>query len=145
MIFNYSTKTKVISIVILVAVIIFTVVFVRYNNSRSNDLELAQQVKILANGLEEYYEKFNSYPISDTVSVAQISNITDKGFNSDGDIVYFVQNFKWTGGANYISDGKQYTIDFVVNNSWDSWGITKMAGGNCQVTTNVMMECINKP
>ena len=52
--FNYSIKTKAILLVVLVAILIFVIVFVRYNNSRSNDLELVQQVKTLANSLEDF-------------------------------------------------------------------------------------------
>mgnify|MGYP003979805553 CR=1 FL=1 len=114
--FNYSIKTKAILLVVLVAILIFVIVFVRYNNSRSNDLELVQQVKTLANSLEDYREKFNAYPVAEKTDVEQILNITDKGFNSDGDLVYFVKNFKWVGGATYMSDGKQYAIDFSLNN-----------------------------
>lgn len=143
--FNYSIKTKVIFAVILLAIIIFVIIFVRYNNSRSNDLELVQQVKVLANGLEGYYEKFNSYPATDKISVDQILNITEKGFNSDGNTVYYIKNFVWSGGATYISDGSQYAIDFSLDNSWDVWNITKLAGGDCRMVTNMLMQCIDKP
>lgn len=139
--FNYSIKTKVILIAALLSIIIVVIIAVNFNYSRSQDLQLVTQAKILANGLEEYYNKFNSYPESSRIAVNQINVISDSGLNQSGERIYFQRNFKWARSAYYSSDGYGYTIEFDLNNSWDVWNL--QGDGKCQITANMIMECLN--
>jgi len=141
--FAYPIKTKVILILILLAIIAGIFIIVRYNFSRSRDLVLVNQVKILADSLERYYDKFHTYPITTKISVEQIEIISSNGLNQTGDIVYFMPPAKWIDSASLISDGNNYYIDFNLSNSWPLWNLVK-GGGICRVSTGIQMQCVSR-
>ncbi|MCD4760502.1 hypothetical protein K8R42_01250 [bacterium] len=140
--FNYSPKIKALSVLIIIIVIIGVILLVRYNNSRSRDLELFSQAKILAIALERYYDKFYSYPESTVIDVTSIRMITDQGLNQEGNIIYFMQSFEWAAPASYTSNGTDYSIEFNLNNSWPVWNLEGRGGGLCRLTRNINIKCI---
>jgi len=138
--FKYNIKTKVIIIAIFIAVLIVMVIALQNYSSHSKDLVLVNQVRVLATGLENYYDKFNAYPSSDKIVIDNISYITENGLNQEGNTLYFKNNFKWDRAVAYSSNGKNYKIEFVLNNSWPLWGLDK-GGGSCRMTYAITMQC----
>jgi len=141
--FNYSKKTKIISSAIHIAIIIAIFIIVKIYNSQSKDLVLVSQVKILANSLEKYYDKFNAYPIVQKISGEDIKLISDQGLNQMGEVIYFAgNNFTWVRPIILISDGYNYRIDFSLDNSWPLWKLS--GGGDCRLRTVRKMDCVSK-
>ena len=141
--FKYTLKTKIIFIFIFAILIAGLVFLVNFNKSRSRDLQLVSQIKTLATGLELYYYKFDAYPISEQkVSLDQIRYISNKGMNQEGSVYYFRRNFDWAGEATYTAIKDDYAIDFDLERSWPTWGLTSYGGGKCRIAKNVYMKCV---
>ncbi len=142
--FNYSKKNKILIIVGIIIIIISIIFIIRYNNSRSKDLTFISQINEFANGLERYYDKFNTYPEAVKVDLEEIRGLSDNGFNKSGELIYFNRSFDWSRLGKYISNGNDYLIEFNLDNSWPVWNIESSKGGKCRLKTNIIMECISK-
>lgn len=141
--FKYSLKIKILLIFLFTILIVGLVFLVNYNNSRSRDMQFVSQIKTLANGLELYYDKFDSYPISEQkIPVENIKYISEKGLNQQGDVYYFYRNFSWVGQATYTAIENDYQIDFNLERSWPVWGLDAYGGGKCRISKNVYLKCV---
>lgn len=138
-IFDYSTKTKIISIGVLVVLIGFLIFLISYNNSRGRDLETVIQAQSLATGLERYFDKIYAYPESSKIDLSDIKIITEKGINQTGDYLYFKVP-QPARSITLISTTERYLIEFELNNSWDLWGIDN-SGGTCRISNYLQMLC----
>lgn len=126
-----------VSMLVIVAIITFD------SQKKSRDLLLVSQVKILANSLERYYDKYNAYPDIVKMDVTDIKSLSDKGINnSEGKIIYYKNNFILAGSATIASRADNYSIEFRLNNKWSLWNLDKMGGGKCRITANVVMQCV---
>lgn len=139
--FNYSLKTKIIFGLAFLILVVLSIVFVNWQNSRARDLELVSQAKFLANGLENYYSKFNVYPEITKTRVTDIDILTENGFNQAGKQVYFSGNIAWAGEATLVSGASNYSLEFSLQNSWPVWNLAK--AGRCRFTANMLMQCIS--
>ncbi|RJQ35416.1 hypothetical protein C4566_00650 [Candidatus Parcubacteria bacterium] len=137
----YSVKVKVIFIVVIVLAIVLLIVFNNYNKGKARDLQMVIQAKSLAISLEEYYDKFNAYPATASVSLDSIYTVTQAGLNQNEGVIYFKRDFEWARPGKYLSDGRNYAIDFDLDYGWSVWGLDR-DGGKCRVSTNVTMACI---
>lgn len=137
--FNYSIKVKVAAIVLLLALIVFLIVVVRNEKSRSFDLYKVSYAKNIATSLENYFDKHNAYPDLEKISLSSIEVITEKGVNQVGNYVYFSQSKKLVDGT-LVSTADRYIIEFSLDNSWNIWGIGK-DGGLCRISNNLDMVC----
>jgi type II secretory pathway pseudopilin PulG len=141
----YSRKQKTVFIFILLIAVGLVIFVVQKNYSRSRDLQLVSQAKMLATGLENYFNDFNAYPEASSLDVKQIGFLTENGFNQEGEKTYFSGDFKWVRSATLQSDGLSYKIDFELNNTWPVYKINKFSGGLCRFVSNVVLQCQNKP
>lgn len=141
--FNYSTRTKVFLSMALVSMLVIVAIITFDSQKKSRDLLLVSQVKILANSLERYYDKYNAYPDIVKMDVADIKSLSDKGINSnEGKTIYYKKDFTLAGSATIASRADNYSIEFRLNNKWSLWNLNKMSGGKCRITANVVMQCV---
>lgn len=141
--FNYSLRTKVFLSMALVSMLVIVAIITFDSQKKSRDLLLVSQVKILANSLERYYDKYNAYPDIVKMDVADIKSLSDKGINnSEGKVVYYKKDFILAGDATIASRADNYSIEFRLNNKWSLWNLDKMSGGKCRITANVVMQCV---
>lgn len=128
----------------LVSLVVLLWVLTAYLNSKSKDLEFVAQVRQLATGLEMYYDEHNAYPAVAKTDVSTIMGISENGINVPGDNKYFVRRFNWLRPATLSSNGKNYIIEFELDNSWQTWQIDSRSGGQCRLGNNLVMRCVNK-
>lgn len=138
--FKYSLQTRIIIVVVFIAVVIAMILAVRNHNSHSRDLALVNQVRVLGNSLEKYYDKFHAYPASDQILLTDLKYITENGVNQSGDDFYFKNKYGWDRQVVYSSNGKNYKIEFMLDNSWPLWGLPD-GSGICQMTYAMEMQC----
>ena len=142
--FNYSLRTKVLLSMALVSMLVIVTIIIFDSQKKSRDLLLVSQVKILANSLERYYDKYNAYPDIAKMDVEDIKFISDKGINnSEGKVIYYKKEINvLAGSATIASRADNYSIEFRLNNKWPIWNLDKMSGGKCRITANVVMQCV---
>ncbi len=140
--FNYSKKIKIIGLIILAILVGLIIFMVYFNNNRSNDIVVFTQSKELAVALENYYDKFNTYPELEKTATDYLTKLTNNGFNQEGDIIYWQGGYKWARQASLTSDGDSYTIRFRINNKWPMWGINTYKGGICTIASNINISCV---
>ena len=141
--FNYSNKTKLIAFGILTVLIVFLIWLVNYEDSRSQDILMMSQSKNFANGLENYYSQFRSYPQSEATSLVNLASLSENGFNVAGTVSYWSLDQDWLREGIYQSDGQQYTIQFHLSHGWQALGL-KAGGGLCQILTGVIWQCVSQ-
>ena len=142
--FNYSVKKKIILVVIFLALLILVIIVVQKNYSRSRDLQVISQAKLLATGLEKYYVWHNAYPLLELSAGQSVDFVSNNGVNVSGDIYYFNRDFDWARDISLASNGQSYEIKFDLGNAWQTFNITQKSGGHCHIISNVILECINK-
>jgi len=142
MMFDYEPRKKAIFIGVVVGLVALTTAFLIYNQSKSSDLQTVGQARVLAESLEQYFDKFNAYPVSEKVDVESISFITENGINEQGKIYYYREQTEWPRSASYTSNGQNYAIDFDLSNRWKIWGLDKWSGGQCRIIDNILMRCV---
>jgi len=142
-IFDYSQKIKIILGSIVLVVIILLIVFIVLDRSRVKDLQLVSQVQTFATGLEQYYDKFQAYPEVSEIDLIQVQLLTDQGFNQPGDTVYYQAQSNWARPVLFLSSDSHYTIKFELKNSWPVWQLDAWRGGECRMSTNMIMTCQN--
>lgn len=138
---RYSLQTKAIFVGAIIVAIVGIVLVSNYNNSRSRDVELATNAKLLAGALERYYAMYHSYPEFDKTTVDKVKFITDQGVNENGTEVFYVNKFVWPTDATLAIQNDDYQLDFTVYNSWPAWGVTKSKGGRCRVFKEAAFYC----
>ena len=138
--FHYSLKTKLIIIVIFLALLVATIWLVKYNFSRSQDIQTIAQTKTLANALETYYAQYRAYPVSEGIGLSGIYLLSDQGLNTEGATTYWRMNRSWWREGAYISDGTKYIIQFDLKHGWQALGL-KNGGGICQISSGVVLQC----
>jgi len=138
--FDYSITVKAILIGVLIILIGLLVFVTKYSNSRSYDLYRVSQARELANSLERYFDKNNSYPETSSINISSIKIITENGINQTGDYVYFKQG-NGVIDATLVSTKERYIIQFNLDNSWEVWNIDSKNGGTCRVSNYLKMIC----
>ena len=142
-IFDYSKKIKIILGSIMLVVIILLIVFIIIDRSRVKDLQLVSQIKTFATALEQYYDKFQTYPVTSEIDLAQVQILTDQGFNQPSEVIYYQAQSNWARPVLFLSSDSHYTIKFDLKNSWPVWQLETWRGGECHMSNNMIMTCQN--
>jgi hypothetical protein len=142
---RYSLQTKAIFVGAILLAIVLIVFLVRHQNSRSRDVQLVANAKILATALERYYAFYRTYPEWDQASLDKVKFISDQGINKNGETIFYTNNFIWPEDADITLaiQSDDYQLDFTVHNSWPAWGVTKAKGGRCRVLKEVNFLCVD--
>jgi type II secretory pathway pseudopilin PulG len=142
MFFAYSKKIIIIlsiSSTILLGAGIF---LLSKNQSRANDLAFVSQAQILATSLENYFDQANQYPVLAETDVAKIRGLSEKGWNQNGENIFYTAPAKFLRSATLVVDKDSYSIKFNLKNSWKTWSLTKFSGGDCKITNNIQLSCL---
>ncbi len=142
---RYSTQTKTIFVGAIIVAVVLIIFLLRYQNSRSRDVELVANAKILATALEKYYTFYHTYPEWSKDSIDKIKFISDQGVNKDGAEIFYRNTYEWPTDADITLaiQNDDYQLDFTVYNSWPAWGVTKAKGGRCRVLKEVTFLCVD--
>ncbi len=140
----YSLKTKIIIAVAIFTLVVAVFTVIVYQRSMSRDLKSVVAAKALATGMEKYFDKFNTYPQTGKIRLAEVNYLTENGINEQGDYLYFVRDFDWHDKATLSANGENYIIEFELKNSWPTWGIQSSGGGICRLGNNLAMSCRNQ-
>lgn len=138
--FNYSLRTKIILIVVAIALVVAIVFLSNQQKSRGFDLYKVSQMKSLASGLELYFDKNHEYPQVDKIAFENIAFITENGINQPGNFIYYRSSAK-TIAATLLSTPERYIIEFPLENAWPLWGIDSRDGGSCRISNYLEMIC----
>jgi hypothetical protein len=140
---KYSLQTKAIFLGAIIVAIVLIVFLVRHQSSRSRDLELVANAKILATALEQYYAIYRTYPEWGKTTLDKVQFISDQGINQNGTEIFYTNKFVWPedSDATLAIQTDDYQLDFTVFNSWPAWGVTKAKGGRCRVENAVNFYC----
>lgn len=142
MLFNYNKKIKIIllALVGLVASSVFIVII--FDRSRVKDLEVVKQVQMFATALENYYDRFQVYPVTKELNLSTIMKLTENGFNQDGEIIYYQATEDLSRSVYFLSSVNSYALKFSLKNSWPLWGLGSWRGGECRMTNNLEISCL---
>lgn len=141
---KYSLQTKAIFVGAIIIAIVLIVFLVRHQSSRSRDVELVAEAKILANALEQYYAIYRVYPeVEKKITLDKVRFISDQGINQNGSTIFYTNKFIWSAEADVslAIQSDDYQLDFTVFNSWPAWGVSKAKGGRCRVQKEVAFYC----
>lgn len=142
LLFNYSKKVKIILAGILVLFIFSVVIVIIFDRSRTKDLEAVEQVQIFATALENYYDRFQAYPIAKELNLATITQLTENGLNQAGGMIYYQATEDFSRPVYFLSSANSYTLKFSLKNSWPLWGLEFWRGGECRLTNNLDISCL---
>ena len=140
--FNYSKKVKIILLVIFCFLVISIISVIVFDRSRVKDLELVEQVKIFATGLETYYDKFQAYPVTQEIDLNKVKILTENGINQTGKTVYYQANSVFVRPVTFLASKNNYTLKFSLKNPWSIWGIESWRGGECRMTNYLKISCL---
>lgn len=140
---NYDSRTKLTFIAILLVLIIGITLLSNYNYSRSRDVQLVANARVLATALEQYYSRYNAYPEFDKAYLNSLDLISDQGANQKGEVTYYNNKIDWPKDTTLAIQKDDYQIDFTIHNSWPVWGITKLGGGRCRLSKNAVLQCVD--
>ncbi|MDQ5970626.1 MAG: hypothetical protein QG603_403, partial [Patescibacteria group bacterium] len=111
---RYSLQTKAIFVGAIILAIVLIIFLVRYENSRSRDVQLVANAKILAAALERYYTFYRTYPEWDKATLDKVKFISDQGVNKDGETIFYANNIVWPEDADITLaiQSDDYQLDF---------------------------------
>lgn len=143
--FNYSWKTKTLLILLLLFTIFLVIFLVRQHKAKAADLKVVEQVQIIAEGMENYFSKYNAYPDNISMDLSKVYLISDQGINIAGDYTYYQGRLDWDRSVILKSSNDSYVVEFQLTEKWNIWNIDSREGGFCNVSSGLNMACTNKP
>lgn len=137
--FNYSLRTKINLILLLIALVVLVSAGVYLSDSQAKDLVNLSQAQTLATALEKYYYKYQRYPASPRLSADAVQIITENGINQPGKVVYYRQSAYFAKATTLSSTGEDYFLEFNMTNKWPVWAAER--GSLCRLQNGLKLEC----
>lgn len=143
--FDYSWKIRLLIIIGFLLLLWLAIFLVQEHKNKARDLRVVENAQAVAETLENYYSKYNAYPSSEKVDLANIKMITEQGVGSTGNEIYFYNRLSWDRPVYLTSGSKDYLIEFSLTEKWKTWNINSREGAVCNIVSNMEMYCKDKP